>query len=338
MGALPMSWHEDFSEADYQQYWNLTPAARKQRLTDEQTAEALRALLLYQQGRQALDDTAIPDVNTAIASFNAALQLRPGWHDVWAGHAAALLKAGEKDAAIASCDRALELDPDVAEAWSLRGQALYQLRQTEAAVKSCDRALALNPDDQQAWHTLSDALNQQGQYAEAVISYDKALALQDEPLTWASRGTALHKLGRYAEAVASYDKLLQVEPRRYKLWHQRGLALRKLRRFEAAIANFDEALTIQPDFYPATRSKLFLLLQTGYLLRYVIGSKLSERQKVTNDLRNVLDSVVKTKLPTLVVIALVVLSGTHSQVTALTIASIFLLIAAIGDLIAEAQR
>ena len=337
MGDLPMSWHEDFSEADYQAYWHLSPEARGQKLSDPQTADVLRALLFYQQGRQALDGN---DVNTAIASFDEALTLRPGWHEVWTGHAMALLKAGEKETAIVSCDRALELEPKAAEAWSVKGAILYRLGQYEAAANSCDRALELNPDEHQAWSTLSDALNRQGRYEEAVVSYDKALALKpNEPFTWGSRGTALQKLGRYEEAISSYDKLLQAEPTRHKLWHQRGLALRKLHRVEAAIANFDEALSLQPDFYPATRSKLFTLLQKGQLLRYLMRSKtLAERGKVTRDLRNVLDSLVKTKLPTLVVIGLVVLSGTHSRVTALAIAGVFLLIAAIGDYITESQQ
>lgn len=332
-----MSWHEDFSEADYQRYWSLLPEERGQILTDGQTSGSLKALLLYQQGRQALDSN---DVNTAIACFVEVLALKPGWHDVWSGHAAALLKAGEKDAAIASCDRALELEPASAEAWSVRGTALYCLGRYAEAANSCDRALELNPDDPQAWSTLSDTLNRQGRYEEAVVSYDKTLALKpDEPFTWGNRGTALQKLERYEEAIFSYDKLLQAEPKRYKLWHQRGLALRKLRRFDAAIANFDEALSIQPDFYPATRSKLFMLLQTGQLLRYVMRSKTpTEREKVTRDLRNVCDSVVKTKLPTLVVISLVVLSSTHNRVMALAIAGVFLLIAAISDLIAESQQ
>ena len=337
MGDLPMSWHEDFSEADYQAYWHLSSEERGQRLAAPQTADTLKALLLYQQGRQALD---IDDVNTAIASFAEALLLRPGWHEVWTGHAAALLKAGEKETAIASCDRALELEPKAAEAWSVKGAVLYRLGRYEAAANSCDRALELDPEEHQAWSTLSDALNRQGRYAEAVVSYDKALALKpDELFTWGNRGAALQKLGRYEEAIASYDKLLEAEPKRYKLWHQRGLALRRLQRAEAAIANFDEALSLQPDFYPATRSKLFTLLQAGQLLRYSLRSKtLTERKHVTRDLRNVCDSLVKTKLPTLVVIGLVVLSSTHSRLTALAIAGVFLLIAAIGDLITESQQ
>jgi len=337
MGDLPMSWHEDFSEADYQHYWNLSPEARHELLAEKQSAESLRALLLYQQAQQALDGN---DVHTAIACFVAVLALKPGWHDVWAGHAVALLKARENEGAIASCVRALELAPNNAEAWSLQGVALYRLGRFEAAANSCDRALELKPDDHQAWSTLSDALNHQGRYTEAVVSYDRALTLKpDEPSLWGNRGAALQKLGRYEEAIASYDKLLQAEPKRYELWHQRGLALRKLRRFDAAIASFDEALTLQSAFYPATRSKLFLLLQTGQLLRYVMGRKtLVEQGKVTNDLRNVFDSVVKTKLPTLVVIALVVLSSTHSRVTALAIAGIFLLIVSISDLISESQK
>ncbi len=332
-----MSWAEEFSEADYQRYWHLTPEDRRELLSDDQLAEPLRALLLYQQGQHSLTQN---QVNDAIVEFGDVVSMRPGWHEAWAGHAAALLKAGERDEAIASCDRALELEPTNAEAWSVRGTALYRLGKYAEAVNSCDRALELNADDYRAWQTLSDALNHQGQYAEAVISYDKALALKpDEAFIWANRGTALQKLGRYEEAIASYDKLLQAEPDRYKLWHQRGLVLRKLRRFDSAIANFDEALSIQPDFYPATRSKLFVLLRTGQLVRYILGRKpLAERRKVSNDLRNVLDSTVKTKLPTLVVIALLVLFSTHSQVTAMAIAGVFLLIAAVGDLITESQK
>ncbi|HEY9908219.1 MAG TPA: tetratricopeptide repeat protein, partial [Thermosynechococcaceae cyanobacterium] len=142
------------------------------------------------------------------------------------------------------------------------------------------------------------------------------------------------KLGRYEAAINSYDKLLSTEPQHPKLWYARGLALRKLGRTEAAIASFQQALEIQPSFYPATRSKLFLLLTRGQR-RHLTSA---QRATLRNDLNNVLDSFSKTKLPGLVTIALVALVSTHSHSIALSVSAIFLLIAIARDLLTEAQR
>ncbi|MBD2019757.1 tetratricopeptide repeat protein [Leptolyngbya sp. FACHB-36] len=330
-----MSWTSHFSESDYQHYWSLTPDERQQQIEDEQTSTALKALLLYQQGHAAQHQ---PD--QAIAFFSNALALRPDWHEVWRSRGAVLLSVGEWDDAIASCERALELDPTDAEAWSIQGTALYRLKRYSDAADRCDRALEIDPNHHSAWRTLSDALYQLGRYEEAVVSYDKALDLRpNDPPAWSDRGLALQRLGRYDAAIASFDKRLELEPDNYKLWYQRGLVLRRLRSVDDAIADFDRALTIRPSFYAATRSKLFLLLTTGHLLRYVSGNKsLAKRQALQTDLRNVFDVFVKTKLPTLVVLALVVLASTHDRPTAIAIAGAFLLIATIGDLLAESRK
>lgn len=332
-----MGWDEDFSEEDYQHYWSLAPEERQQMLRAGETSEALRALLLYQQGQQWREKK---DWVRAIDSFDAALEARPLWHDVWIDRAAVLLQVGDHDAAIASADRALELDPTATQAWSIRGAAFYRLKRYRAAADSCDRALSLDGNNYQAWRTLSDALSQLGRYTEAIDSYDQALAVQpNDPAAWGERGTALQKLGRYEEAIASYDRLLEAEPSNYKLWHQRGLALRHLGRVEGAVANFNRALEIQPNFYGATRSKLFLLVTTGQIVHYFTGARSPvERQKLLHDLRNVFDVFVKTKLPALVVLALVALSTTHDRGTAVTISAIFLLIAIIADWMTESRK
>ncbi len=117
------------------------------------------------------------------------------------------------------------------------------------------------------------------------------------------------------------------------------MVLRKLKRFEGAIANFEQALDIQSDYYAATRSKLFTLLRSGQIISYLTDRKtLAERERLLNDLKNVFDAFAKTKLPALVVIALVVLSGTHDRIAALTVGGIFLLITFVSDLINESQQ
>lgn len=326
---------EEFSEAEYQHYWALALDERRQMIQDEQTPKNLKALLLYQQGQHLLE---AKDFNAAIASFDQALSLQPNYEAAWIGRATALLTAGEPEAAIENCNRALEITPNDAQAWSLRGQALHRQKRYDEAASSCDRALDLDPENPHAWKTLSEALYHLGRYDEAIVSYDKALTLQpDDSKAWGDRGVALQKLGRYDEAIASYDKRLEAEPDNHHLWHQRGLALRRLHRFEAAIANFDRALSLKPDFYAATRSKLFVLLRTGQLWQYTTGD-VANRQPLLNDLSNVFEAFVKTKLPALVVIALVVLSSTHDRGVSLAISAVFLLITVTGDLISESRR
>lgn len=332
-----MSWKEDFSDEDYQHYWSLTPAERQQMLEGEPIGDALKALLLYQQGQQWFKKD---EFVRTIASYDEALALRPNWHDVWTDRATVLLKVGDSDATIASCDRALELEPLDAQAWSIRGAAFSQLKRYQEAADSCDRALELDENNYQAWKTLSTALTQLGRYKEAIVSYDRVLSLQpDNPQVWGERGVALQKLGQYDAAILSYDQFLQAEPDNYKLWHQRGLALRRLGQITAAIASFDRALAIQPTFYAATRSKLFVLITSGHILHFFTSRKtVVERETLFNDLRNVSEELIKTKLPALVVIALVVLSSTHDRAVALMIAGIFLLITLVGDLIAESRK
>ena len=75
-----MNWDEDFLEAEYQHYWSLGAAECQRLLQDQQTGEAVRALLLYQIGQRCLQQQ---DLNRAIAHFTEALTLRPIWRSVW---------------------------------------------------------------------------------------------------------------------------------------------------------------------------------------------------------------------------------------------------------------
>jgi tetratricopeptide (TPR) repeat protein len=331
-----MSLREEFSPAEYEHYAALAASDRQKLLETKSTSDAVRALLLYQSGCQAAEGS----VNRAIALLEDALVLRPGWSEVWLALAEIQLRVHEADAAMASCDRALELDPTSAQAWRFRGIALAQLHRYAAAADSCDRALELDPRDHAACRTLSDALYHLGRYPEAIASYARALSLQSEDLSaWSRRGSALQTLGQHEEAIASYDRVLALEPDNYQLWHQRGLALRGLKQFVAAIADFDRALDIQPGFFPATRSKLFVLLRTGQLLAYLQGeSSIAPAEHFQVDLNNVFEAFVKTKLPALVVIALVVLYNSHDRALALLTSAAMLVITVTSDLLAESRR
>jgi tetratricopeptide (TPR) repeat protein len=326
-----------FLKTEYQRYWKLEPDDRQRLIADEQTPAPLKALLLYQAGKKQLDRKQFAQ---AVASFDQSLELQSRWPQVWTERGLALLKLGNYEGCVDSCNHAVELNPEEAKTWRYRGMALYALRSYEDAANSCDRAVDLDPNDYDGWRTLSDSLRLLGRYTAAVESYDRALNVNPgDRVALNAQSDALQKLERYEEALDNYGKLLTAEPDNHRIWHQRGLVLRRLGNHEAAISDFEQALTLEPDFYPATRSKLFLLLKTGALPAYLLGhSSLAKPDQALTDLRQVLDAFVKTKLPTLLVLALFALYGTHSRAIGLLVAGVFLAISFTSDLISESRR
>lgn len=172
--------------------------------------------------------------------------------------------------------------------------------------------------------------------AEPLPPSEPAAATQIQ--MWHAEGRRLVKVGEFEAAIAQYDQALELKPNSYCLWHERGLALRQLKRYEGAIANFDLALQIQPEYLPASRSRLFTLLVSHQLTPKLITASSGSRQKLFNDLQNLLTAFVKQKLPTLVALALVSYATTPNRATHWAVAGCFLLVVAISDLIAESQR
>jgi len=129
------------------------------------------------------------------------------------------------------------------------------------------------------------------------------------------------------------------------------LALRKLERYDGAIANFDRALALRPDFYLATRSKLFTLIKAGRLKRYLLSQNPIDQEHLRNDVQNICGTIVKTKLPAMVVISLSLfysLGGFYafmngglaiaSRFTAITGAAIVLALSLIGEWMDEKRK
>src|SRR5271168_2068410 len=97
-------------------------------------------------------------------------------------HLLALVQSvlGKKETALASFDRALTVRPDYAEAFSNRGNTLHEMRRFAEALVSFDRALELRPDYAEAFSNRGVTLNAMGRYEEALASFDCALKIQPD--------------------------------------------------------------------------------------------------------------------------------------------------------------
>jgi len=148
--------------------------------------------------------------------------------DQYYGDAINYSTIGKYADAVAAYDKAVFIRPGYADAWNNRGVALENLGQYSEAVSSYDKAVTLQPGYADAWFNRGVAFRKMGRYVDAVASYDKAVAIN--PLyaeAWLNRGVALDYLGRYEESVASYDKALAIKPNFTAAQENRELALSK---------------------------------------------------------------------------------------------------------------
>ncbi|WP_225886970.1 tetratricopeptide repeat protein [Nodosilinea nodulosa] len=192
----------------------------------------------------------------AIASYDAALAIKPDLHEALNNKGTALSALGRKEEAIASYDAALAIKPDYHTALNNKGTALSDLGRQEEAIASYDAALAIKPDYHEALYNKGNALSASGRKEEAIASYDAALAIKpDYHEALYNKGVALSDLGRKQEAIASYDAALAIKPDLHEALNNKGTALSASGRKEEAIASYDAALAIKPDLHDALNNK-----------------------------------------------------------------------------------
>ena len=186
--------------------------------------------------------------DTALASCDRALKLRPDHVDLLCNRGNILHELKRFEEALASYDHAVELRPDYAEALFNRGNTLHGLKRFEDALATYDRAVELRSDYAEAFLGRGNTLHELKRFEEALASYDRLLKLRPdyaEPLL--NRGNTLHELKRFEEALATYDRLLKLRPDYAGALFNRGIILHELNRFEEALASYDRLLKLRPD-------------------------------------------------------------------------------------------
>jgi len=118
--------------------------------------------------------------------------------------------------ALASFDAALALKPDFPTAHTNRGQALLDLKRPAEAVASFEAALRDLPDDPEALFGRASALLRLEQRPEqAVADFDRASGFGiDRVECLIGKGAALAELERHAEAAKCFAELLTLAPSR----------------------------------------------------------------------------------------------------------------------------
>ena len=228
-------------EGDYDEYLSWTPKQRRERmleiddlLADDNHSPDDISNLRFEQGNICLADQ---QFEWAIASYDAALAIKPNYHETLNNKGNALSDLGRYEDAIASYEAALAIKPDDHEVLYNKGYALDELGRYEDAIASYDAALAIKPDDDYALIGKGVTLSNLGCYEEAIACYE--------------------------EAIASYDAALAIKPDKHEALNNKGVALGNLGRYEEAITCYDAALAIKPDYQLAIDNKQEALEKLG---------------------------------------------------------------------------
>ncbi len=191
-------------------------------------------------------------LDDAVAEYNEAIRLNPGYAEVHFNLGNALLKIpGRSVEAIAQYEQALVLEPGLVEAHFNLGSALDGVGgRTDEAIAQYKEVLRLRPDYAEAYYNLGCTVAKKpGRLKEAIGYYNEALRLKpDLAEAHFNLGCALDDLpGRMNEAIAQYRKALRLRPGYVEAHSNLGTDMISLGRVPEAIAQYEEALRLRPD-------------------------------------------------------------------------------------------
>ncbi len=175
---------------------------------------AVKALGYYNRGQQLTESG---EYEAAIAEYNKAISIKPGFAIAWTNRGFAQGKLGRHLDKFSSCAQATNVAPDFAEAWNCKGLARFDLKQYELALKEYDQAIAVDEEFYRGWF---------------------------------NKGQVLIKLGQYEEAIAATRKVLTIKPDYFLAWTQICSAFFELQQYQAAKTNCQQSLAIKPDYPP----------------------------------------------------------------------------------------
>jgi tetratricopeptide (TPR) repeat protein len=154
--------------------------------------------------------------------------------------------------ALAAYDKALLLKPGFTQAWANRGNLLRDLGRAQDAAQAYRQALQHLPSYAQAQHGLGLALSDLKQWAESLAAFDAAISLVPEyAMAWLDRGNTLRELEQFEQALQSYDRALALQPDDAKVWSNRGVVLKRLGALPEAAASYTRAIELDPEFVDA---------------------------------------------------------------------------------------
>ena len=226
----------------------LADAAEAEPLAEWQKQPRIRG---YAEGLKGQMQMMQQKYETAIACFDAALELNPDLVEVYLNRASVKMFLGKAEEAIADCDSALELNPDLFPVYVTRASANLLVNQIDAVIADCNAVLALNPDFFYAYAIRAAAKFNSKQYTAALADYDLALERNPDAVQiYFGRVDPKLALKDYTGAIEDFDKIISLSPEftaSFNIYTRRADAKYRLKDYKGTIEDYDKVIELNQE-------------------------------------------------------------------------------------------
>jgi serine/threonine protein kinase len=198
----------------------------------------------------------LKEYNKAISDYTQAIQLKPDYAYAYSNRGVSYKNLGQYDKAVSDYTEAIRLKPDYAEAYNNRGNAYNDLNQHEKAISDCTEAIRLKPDYAYAYNNRGIGYDDLGQYEKAINDYTEAIRLKpDYAYAYSNRGNVYNDLKQYDQAISDYTKAIQLNPDYAEAYSNRSSTYCNLKQYDKAISDCTVAIRLKPDYASAYNNR-----------------------------------------------------------------------------------
>ncbi|CDM93806.1 hypothetical protein ARTHRO_11479 [Limnospira indica PCC 8005] len=208
-----------------------------------------RAVIYHNQAIENLKEGKLEE---AIACCNFALEMQPGYAEIYMILGKIYIKKQLYNDAIIILKTAIRLSPNLTEAYYNLGQVFLTLNDWKNAVNIFEKLTIIDTANN-AWnyYLLGDAFMGLHKWEPAANSYKKAILLNNHnDWFYQKLGDSLRQLNRLSEAINAYQKAIEIKPCPW-YYERIGNILSSQHKWDEAISIFIKSLEIDPDYYQA---------------------------------------------------------------------------------------
>lgn len=208
----------------------------------------------------------LDDQKQSQASFEKALQIRPGDPEAAHNLAALYVKQGDTDKAKATLNDALAHNPDHMQTIYTLANLEFKTNQLQKAISLLEQATAKHPDDLQPLMALAQMHLAGQQIPQAFTVMENALKqFPNNPELMQYAGATYLQQGLPDKALPILESAVKQAPESSTLRYNLALVYEQLKNFPQALVEINNALKLEPNFTSSKFVKARLLASTGQL-------------------------------------------------------------------------
>ncbi|GAA1677868.1 hypothetical protein GCM10009733_088450 [Nonomuraea maheshkhaliensis] len=212
--------------------------------TDLPDEHPVHRLVLYGNRAQLLAMAGRPEA--ALADYDRAIALDPGYPDYYLDRGNLLHELGREEAALADYEAVTRLSPPFPEAYYNRSEVRYARGDLAGARADLDHTLELDPEFAPAYVNRCGLHVAAGDYARARGDVERGLALTPgDPYLLCVLGQVELAENHYPESRMAFDLALEADPELLPAWAGRAELAFERGDHEAALADLTRALKLE---------------------------------------------------------------------------------------------